>query len=240
MSHDLRAPLRAVEAYTALAVEEAGDSLSPVARDLLERARKSAHQLAQMVESLLNLSRIGEIPLQRSWLDLSAMANEICMAFGIDQKDHRIEWQLEAGMTVWADEHLVRSLLQNLISNAVKYSAHRQPASIKIGQSPQADGSTAFYVRDNGAGFDMAHATQLFQPFTRLHSAREFPGDGIGLATVRRIVKHHGGRVWAQGQINVGATIFFTLPGQPPPRERDFIGSRPAPLDHSNSRPAPL
>mgnify|MGYP006148191113 CR=1 FL=1 len=179
---------------------------------------------------LLNLSRIGEIPLQRSWLDLSAMANEICMAFGIDQKDHRIEWQLEAGMTVWADEHLVRSLLQNLISNAVKYSAHRQPASIKIGQSPQADGSTAFYVRDNGAGFDMAHATQLFQPFTRLHSAREFPGDGIGLATVRRIVKHHGGRVWAQGQINVGATIFFTLPGQPPPRERDFIGSRPAPL----------
>ncbi|MBQ0918990.1 PAS domain-containing protein [Hydrogenophaga aromaticivorans] len=240
VSHDLRAPLRAVEAYTALAVEEAGDSLSPVARDLLERARKSAHQLAQMVESLLNLSRIGEIPLQRSWLDLSAMANEICMAFGIDQKDHRIEWQLEPGMTVWADEHLVRSLLQNLISNAVKYSAHRQPASIKIGQSPQADGSTAFYVRDNGAGFDMAHATQLFQPFTRLHSAREFPGDGIGLATVRRIVKHHGGRVWAQGQIDVGATIFFTLPGQPPPRERDFIGSRPAPLDHSNSRPAPL
>ncbi|MGI9216948.1 MAG: sensor histidine kinase [Hydrogenophaga sp.] len=228
VSHDLRAPLRAVEAYTALAVEEAGESLNPTAADLLERARKSAHQLAQMVESLLNLSRIGEIPLQPSWLDLSAMAREICQAFEIDRGNHRLQCHVEAGMTVWADEHLLRSLLQNLINNAVKYSAHREPALVEIGGQPQADGSLIVHVRDNGAGFDMARASQLFQPFTRLHSAKEFPGDGIGLATVRRIVIRHGGRIWAQGQIDAGATISFSLP--PPPREREFTTSRPAPL----------
>ncbi len=228
VSHDLRAPLRAVEAYTALAVEEAGDSLNPAARDLLERARKSAHQLAHMVESLLNLSRIGEIPLQPSWLDLSAMASDICQAFEIDRGDHRLQCHVEPGMTVWADEHLLRSLLQNLINNAVKYSAHREPALVEIGCQPQPDGALVIHVRDNGAGFDMARASQLFQPFTRLHSAKEFPGDGIGLATVRRIVMRHGGRIWAQGQVDAGATIYFTLP--PPPRERDFTNSRPTPL----------
>lgn len=238
VSHDLRAPLRAVEAYTALAMEEAGDTLSASARDLLERSRKSAAQLSHMVESLLQLSRIGEIPLQCTWLDLSAMVSEICMAFGMDQKAHRIEWDIEPGLSAWGDEHLLRSVLQNLVSNAVKYSSQREPAAIAFGQARQSDGSTAFFVRDNGAGFDMAHASQLFQPFTRLHSAKLFPGDGIGLATVRRIIMRHGGRIWAQGQVNVGATVYFTLP--PPPRERDFSSSRPAPLDFAGSCPAPL
>lgn len=238
VSHDLRAPLRAVEAYTALAMEEAGESLNPSARDLLERSRKSAAQLSHMVESLLQLSRIGEIPLQRTWLDLSAMVSEICMAFGLDQKGHHIEWNIEPGLSAWGDEHLLRSVLQNLVSNAVKYSSQREPAAIAFGQARQPDGSTAFFVRDNGAGFDMAHASQLFQPFTRLHSAKLFPGDGIGLATVRRIIMRHGGRIWAQGQVNVGATVYFTLP--PPPREREFSSSRPAPLDFAGSRPAPL
>lgn len=230
VSHDLRAPLRAVEAYTALALEEAGETLNAGARDLLERARKSTAQLSHMVESLLQLSRIGEMPLQCTWLDLSAMVNEIAMAFSLDQKDRRIEWTIEAGLSAWADEHLMRSVLQNLISNAVKYSARRVPAVIEFGQAPQPDGTQAFYVRDNGAGFDMAQASQLFQPFTRLHTAREFAGDGIGLATVRRIIMRHGGRIWAQGQVDAGATIFFTLPGPTAVRERDFSGSRPAPL----------
>lgn len=228
VSHDLRAPLRAVEAYTALAVEEAGETLNSGARDLLERARKSAAQLSHMVESLLQLSRIGEMPLQCAWLDISGMVSEIATAFSLDQKERRIEWTLEAGLTAWADEHLLRSVLQNLISNAVKYSARRDPAIIAFGQATQADGTQAFYVRDNGAGFDMAQASQLFQPFTRLHAAREFAGDGIGLATVRRIVMRHGGRIWAQGQVDAGATICFTLP--PPPREREYTSSRPAPL----------
>lgn len=239
VSHDLRAPLRAVEAYTALAMEEAGTSLNAGARDLLERARKSAAQLSHMVEGLLQLSRIGEIPLQCTWLDFSSMVSEICMAFALDQK-HQIAWDITPGLRAWADEHLMRSVLQNLISNAVKYSAHRQLAAIEFGQDRQPDGSLAFYVRDNGAGFDMAHASQLFQPFTRLHSAKEFAGDGIGLATVRRIVMRHGGRIWAQSQVGAGATIYFTLPAPPlRERERDFSGSRPAPLE-SESRPAPL
>lgn len=240
VSHDLRAPLRAVEAYTALAVEEAGETLNASARDLLERSRKSASQLSHMVESLLQLSRLGEIPLQCTWLDLSAMTSEIAMAFALDQKERRIEWTIESGLQAWADEHLMRSVLQNLVSNAVKYSAHRDPAVIDFGQLAQPDGTQAFFVRDNGAGFDMAQASQLFQPFTRLHSAREFSGDGIGLATVRRIIIRHGGRIWAQGQVDAGATIFFTLPGPTTTRERDFSGSRPAPLEAGSSRPAPL
>lgn len=227
VSHDLRAPLRAVEAFISLAVEEAGDSLNVSTHAMLDRARKSAHQLAHMVESLLNLSRIGEMQLQNSTLDLTTMASDICQAFQVEQGAHRLQCQVEPGMMAWVDEHLMRSLLQNLINNAVKYSAHREPAIIDIGSDTQPDGSMAIYVRDNGAGFDMARASQLFQPFTRLHSARDFAGDGIGLATVRRIVTRHGGRVWAHGQVDVGATIYFTLPIQPP-RERDFSSSRPA------------
>lgn len=213
VSHDLRAPLRAVEAFTALALEEAGESINTVSRDLLERSRKSAAQLSHMVESLLQLSRLGELPLQCAWLDLSAMVSEICTAFDIDQKGRVIEWNIAPGLSAWADEHLMRSVLQNLISNAVKYSAHRQVAAIEFAQVRLSDGSVAFSVRDNGSGFDMAQASQLFQPFTRLHSAKEFAGDGIGLATVRRIIMRHGGRIWAQGKVNIGATIFFTLPG---------------------------
>lgn len=240
VSHDLRAPLRAVEAYTALAVEEAGDTLNPGARDLLERARKSTAQLSHMVESLLQLSRIGEIPLQCTWLDISAMVSEICVAFSLDLKAREIAWDIEPGLQVWADEHLLRSVLQNLISNAVKYSAHRKPAAIAFGQAQQADGTMAYFVRDNGAGFDMARSSQLFQPFSRLHAAKDFQGDGIGLATVRRIIMRHGGRIWAQAQVDAGATISFTLPGPTASRERDFSGSRPAPLAAGNSRPAPL
>lgn len=228
VAHDLRAPLRAVEAFISLAVEEAGDSLDAGTRAMLDRARKSAYQLAHMVESLLNLSRIGEMSLQHSAIDLSAMAGDICQVFQVDGGAHRLQYQVEPGMVAWADEHLMRSLLQNLINNAVKYSAHRDPATIDIGSDLQPDGSVVIYVRDNGAGFDMARASQLFQPFTRLHSARDFAGDGIGLATVRRIVTRHGGRVWAHGQVDVGATIFFTLPPQPSPlTDRDFGNSRP-------------
>jgi signal transduction histidine kinase len=240
VSHDLRAPLRAVEAYTALAVEEAGDTLNPGARDLLERARKSASQLSHMVESLLQLSRIGELPLQCAWLDISAMVSEICVAFSLDLKAREIAWDIEPGLQVWADEHLLRSVLQNLISNAVKYSAHRTPAAIEFGHTQQADGTWAYFVRDNGAGFDMAHASQLFQPFSRLHAAKDFQGDGIGLATVRRIIMRHGGRIWAQAQVDAGATIFFTLPAPQSARERNDSNSRPAPLEAGTSRPAPL
>lgn len=229
VSHDLRAPLRAVEAFISIAVEEAGDSLNVSTHAMLDRARKSAHQLAHMVESLLNLSRIGEMQLQNSTLDLTTMASDICQAFQVEQGAHRLQCHVEPGMMAWADEHLMRSLLQNLINNAVKYSAHREPAIIVIGSETQPDSSMAIYVRDNGAGFDMARASQLFQPFTRLHSARDFAGDGIGLATVRRIVTRHGGRVWAHGQVDAGATIYFTLPTQPSlERDRDFNSSRPA------------
>lgn len=174
------------------------------------------------MESLLNLSRIGDIPLHRSTIDLTTMANDICHAFQVDQGTqgaHRLQCEVEPDMAVWADEHLMRSLLQNLINNAVKYSAHREPATIEIGCKTQPDGSALIHVRDNGAGFDMARASQLFQPFSRLHSAREFAGDGIGLATVRRIVARHGGRVWAQGQVDAGATFFIALPGQQAMRE---------------------
>lgn len=218
VSHDLRAPLRAVEAYLALAMEEAGSSLSPDARELLERARKSARELSSMVESLRNLSRIGDLPIQATRVDLSAMAGELCEAFEIDRGLDRLTCQVEAGMSAWADEHLIRSLMQNLISNAVKYSAGRQPARIEVGTVQEPEG-TVFFVRDNGAGFDMARAGQLFQPFSRLHSPQAFPGDGIGLATVRRIVQRHGGRIWAEGCPDAGACFYFTLPGVPPERE---------------------
>lgn len=215
VSHDLRAPLRAMEAYTALAMEEAGPTLDPAARDLLERARKSAHQLSQMVEALLNLSRISDLPIHPARLDISAMAQEIGQAFAMDHPDHHCSIDVMPAMHAWGDEHMVRSLLQNLISNAFKYSRGTDHAQISVGLVDLPDSGKAFFVRDNGAGFDMGRATQLFQPFTRLHSAKEFAGDGIGLATVRRIVQRHGGRIWAQSQIGQGATFYFTLPLQP-------------------------
>lgn len=215
VSHDLRAPLRAMEAYTALAMEEAGPTLEPAARELLERARKSAHQLSQMVEALLNLSRISDLPIHPARLDISAMAQEIAQAFAMDHPDHICTIEVMPGMYAWGDEHMLRSLLQNLISNAFKYSRCSDHAQISVGTADLPDGGQAFFVRDNGAGFDMARATQLFQPFTRLHSVKEFAGDGIGLATVRRIVQRHGGRIWAQSQIGQGATFYFTLPLQP-------------------------
>ncbi len=229
VSHDLRGPLRAVEAYLTMAMEEACGDLSQGVQDMLERARRSAKELSSMVESLRNLSRIADMPIQASLIDLSALARELCEAYEIDRGHKLLQCSVQPGMSVWADEHLVRSLLQNLIGNAVKYSAGRQPARVEVGSLRKA-GVTVFFVRDNGAGFDMAKATQLFQPFSRLHSSREFAGDGIGLATVRRIVQRHGGRIWAHARANEGATFLFTLPGQPGDvPDGDF--SRPMPLE---------
>lgn len=212
VSHDLRAPLRAIEAFTSLAMEEGAATMPSAAKDMLERARKAAHQLSHMVESLLNLSRISELPIAPSRLNLSAMANETCSVLTTQRADGNVSYRVASGLQAYGDPHLVRSLLQNLIGNAIKYSSQKDVSEIEIGQSAGSDGHAAIYVKDNGVGFDMARAAQLFMPFTRLHHDGVHGGEGIGLATAKRIVHRHGGRIWAQSVVGEGSTFFFTLP----------------------------
>lgn len=207
VSHDMRAPMRAIAGFSGILLGEHGDELSAEARRLLERIAGSAEHMGALIDALLELSRLMRRPLERERVDLSAIAarllRETCARF----PERVIRTVVQPGLTAVADPVLLRSVLDNLIGNAWKYTSRTAGASIEFGRE---DG--AFFVRDNGVGFDMAYSNKLFKPFERLHSAEEFPGTGIGLATVERILRRHGGRARAEGAPGKGATIYFTLP----------------------------
>ncbi len=209
VSHDLRAPLRAILGFGTLLAEDAGDRLTADDRALLARVNAAAARMTDYVDGLLALSRVGRAELSCRPVDLTATAATIIAELRADAPPGRVvEVALEPGLVVEGDPALLPVLLQNLLANAWKFTGGREVAHIAFGRRPD-DG--AFYVRDDGAGFDPAHAQRLFQPFVRLHSAREFEGTGIGLATVARIVRRHGGRFWAESIPGEGATFWFTL-----------------------------
>ena len=210
VSHDLRAPLRHINSYSAILEEECGASLSPEAHGYLERIRVSSRVMGKLIDDLLELSRVGRSRLQRSPVDLSELARVIFLRLQESEPQREVAFTVAANLKVHADLALLQQALENLLDNAWKYTRGREFAAIEVGRSGAGD-QEVFFVRDNGVGFDMAYQDKLFGAFQRLHGS-EFEGTGIGLATVKRIVKRHGGRVWAEGAVNLGATIYFTLP----------------------------
>jgi PAS domain S-box-containing protein len=210
VSHDLRAPLRSVEGYSGLLDAEYGEKLDERGKDYIKRVRAGAIRMGDLIEDLLVLSRISRQEMHRGRVNLSALAREEANELMSLEPERRVEWTIAPDISAEGDSGLLRIALQNLIGNAWKYSSKRETAQIEFGVG-QWNGASAFVVRDNGDGFDMARADKLFGAFQRLHSPEEFPGTGIGLATVARIVRRHGGTVGADGKVHEGASFYFTL-----------------------------
>jgi signal transduction histidine kinase len=215
VSHDLQAPLRSMTAFSQALIEDHADQLDTNARDHLARIRAAAVRMGELIDGLLQLARVTRTPLRHEAIDISAAARTVIDELSRIDPGRRVETSIAEHLTAHGDGRLVRLVLENLIGNAWKFTRDAEIARIAIGAhcDPEA---TVYYVRDNGVGFDMQHAARLFEPFHRLHRADEFPGNGIGLATVQRIVSRHGGRIWAEGTLRGGATFWFTLPGPEP------------------------
>jgi PAS domain S-box-containing protein len=210
VSHDLRAPLRSINGFSQALAEDAGDRLDQASREHLSRIQAATQRMGQLIDDLLKLSRVTRTEMRREAVDLSALAAEVTAELRRRHPERRVETVIAPGLLARGDRSLLGLVLENLLGNAWKFSAARECARIEVGGAT-VDGSPAFFVRDDGAGFDMAYADKLFTPFQRLHSTAQFEGTGIGLATVRRIVQRHGGKVWAQGEVGRGATFTFTL-----------------------------
>ena len=210
VAHDLRAPLRGIDGWSLALLEEPGAQLDDEARHHLGLVRCEAQRMGQLIDGLLRLSQITRAPLKRGRVDLTGMARGIANGLLESHADRRIQFAIQPGLTACGDAPLLEVALTNLLNNAAKFTGKVAEAQIEVGCTEH-EGRPAFYVRDNGAGFDMAHAPSLFGPFQRLHRVSEFPGTGIGLATVQRIIHRHGGRIWAEAQVDQGATFYFTL-----------------------------
>jgi signal transduction histidine kinase len=212
VSHDLRQPLSAINAFSQLVVEDAGDRLGDDEREFLRRVRAATQRMAAMLDGLLKLSRASRLDLVSEHVDVSTMASEILAELRAEQPERQVDCVVAPGLRVQADPALLRVILVNLLDNAFKFTSRHETARVEVGRA-DCDGEVAFFVRDDGDGFDLAAAGKLFQPFERLHHADEFPGTGIGLATVQRLVARYGGRVWAEAEVDEGATFYFTLSG---------------------------
>jgi len=211
VSHDLRAPLRSIAGFSQALIEDAGPSLSADARDDIARIVAAARRMDHLINDLLTLSMVTRAEMTRESVDVSELANRIVAELGDVSPTRPVATTVAPDMVAHGDPRLVRVALENLLTNAWKFTSRRERACIEVGQVDGGGASPVFFVRDNGVGFDPAFADKLFGPFQRLHDAAEFPGTGIGLATVRRIVLRHGGRVWAESQPGQGACFYFTL-----------------------------
>ncbi len=210
VSHDLRAPLRAIDGFAHAILDEYAARLDETGRDYLGRVRAATARMGQLIDALLHLSRLSRGELNRRAVDLSALARTAADELKSQEPARSVAFVIPDGIMADGDPVMLRSVVENLLSNAWKFTAGRHPAVIELGFEAKT-GSTAYFVRDNGAGFDMTYAAKLFTAFQRLHAAKEFPGIGIGLATVQRIIHRHGGRIWAEGEVGKGATFYFTV-----------------------------
>jgi light-regulated signal transduction histidine kinase (bacteriophytochrome) len=211
VSHDLRAPLRTISAFTQALAEDLRHQLDDKAKDHLRRVLAAAARMSDLIDALLELSRISRSQLGRHKVDLTGVAQLVIDDLRRRDTSRKLGATVAPGLVVDADGRLIRILLDNLIGNSWKFTQHSPNPHVEVG-SERRDGELVFFVRDNGAGFDMQYADRLFTPFQRLHSEREYAGTGIGLATVRRIVERHGGRIWVQSAPNQGTTFYFTIP----------------------------
>ncbi|HCC47911.1 MAG TPA: hypothetical protein DEQ38_07340 [Elusimicrobia bacterium] len=212
-SHDLRAPLRRIDGFSSLLEEDCAAQLSEEGREHLGRIRAGCRQMAQVIDSLLRLSRVMRQELDMKELDLSALAEEIFAGLRETEPLRKVQFTAAGGLTAVGDRVLLGEVLENLLSNAWKFTGKTAAPVIEFGASEK-DGERIYFVRDNGKGFDMKYAGKLFRPFQRLHSPAEFPGTGIGLTTVQRIIERHGGRIWVEGEEDRGAVFYFTLHGR--------------------------
>ena len=210
VSHDLRAPLRSIDGFSQVLLEDYPDKLDEQGKDYLQRVRAGAQRMAELIDDMLTLSRVTRSEMKRETVNLSALAKTIATELQKTQPERQVEFAIAEGLTTNGDAMLLQAVLENLLSNAWKFTGKQPRARIEFGVT-QNEGKPAYYVRDDGVGFDMTYANKLFGPFQRLHSVDEFPGSGIGLATVQRIIHRHGGRVWAEGAVGKGATFYFTL-----------------------------
>jgi PAS domain S-box-containing protein len=215
VSHDLRAPLRHIAGFAEKLERHLGEGVDERSRHYLDVIANSARRMAGLIDDLLVYSRLGRHALRLQAVDMQSLVDEARQVLATDLGDRNVEWRVQPLPVVVADENMMRQVWQNLLGNAVKYSARRERAVVEVSSRSQPDGTLEFTVRDNGAGFDMAYAGKLFGVFQRLHKASEFPGSGIGLANVRRILSRHGGRIWADAAPDEGASFHFTLPAQP-------------------------
>ncbi len=211
VSHDLRSPLRSMDGFCQVLLEDYGDRLDETGHEYLQRVRSASQRMAELIDGLLALSRVTRTQLSHEPVDLSALAESILGSFRELEPGRKLTISIEPDLATNGDPRLLRIMLDNLLNNAWKFTAKQERARIEVGKT-QLDGETVFFVRDDGAGFEMDYQDKLFGPFQRLHGATEFEGTGIGLATVQRIVHRHGGRVWAEGKVGEGATFYFTLP----------------------------
>jgi len=210
VSHDLRAPLRAIDGFTQAVVEDCGTHLDAKACAHLDRVSAAARRMSELIDDLLNLARIARLPLERKPVNLSELARTIAAELRRTAPDRKVKFVIPDGLTAPADPVLAGMVLRNLLSNAWKFTSRHPTARIEFGKT-HANGGRVLFVRDDGAGFDMAYVDKLFAPFQRLHTDHEFPGSGIGLAIVHRIVQRHGGKVWIEAEVEKGATCRFTL-----------------------------
>ena len=214
VSHDLRGPLDALNGFSYVLEKQYANKLDDQARELIEHVRSSGRRMTDLINDLLNLSRVTSSVMHAEKVDLSAMARSIVEDLCHSAPERKVEFIVSGEGVVYGDTHLLRIVMDNLLSNAWKYTSHHERARIEFGQFNNKAGKTVFFVKDDGSGFDPRSADRLFKPFQRLHSSAQFPGNGIGLATVRRIVQRHGGEVWAEGAIEKGAAFYFSLGSQ--------------------------
>ncbi|OUC12217.1 MAG: histidine kinase [Alkalinema sp. CACIAM 70d] len=226
VSHDLRAPLRSIDGFSQALLEDCFDRLDEDGRDYLQRIRSASQRMGQLIDELLMLSRVTRSDLRWATVDLSHLASQLCWDLQQIDRSRSIDCVIQPDLVTQGDPLLLRVMMENLLSNAWKFTAKQPQARIEFGAMHCTEVDSAaigavdplptrnnliYFVRDNGVGFDMAYMDKLFQPFQRLHGMHEFPGNGVGLATVQRVVRRHGGRIWAEGHLNQGATFYFTL-----------------------------
>jgi light-regulated signal transduction histidine kinase (bacteriophytochrome) len=214
VSHDLRAPLRSIRGFNEVLVQRYASSLDARGQEFLRRACQASYQMDERIESLLKLSRVGRAELLPRTVELSEIATAVAAELSAADPSRNASFKIDPGLKATGDERLLEVVLENLLRNAWKFTSKKPHARIEVGFAP--DPERAFFVRDNGAGFDASYAGRLFGLFQRLHSNSDFPGTGVGLATVQRIIHRHGGRVWATGAVDQGATFFFSLPNHEP------------------------
>ncbi|MGB2981697.1 MAG: ATP-binding protein, partial [Candidatus Zixiibacteriota bacterium] len=209
-SHDLRAPLRTIDGFSRALLEDYPDKLDETGKDYLQRVRSATERMGQLIDDLLNLSLTMRREMRREEANLSHLASTVAADLQGTIPERQVEFVVQDEVLAHGDARLLRELLENLLGNAWKFTAKNSHPRIEFGITEK-EGEEVYFVRDNGVGFDMTYADKLFVPFQRLHSDSEFSGNGIGLALVSRIINRHGGRIWAEGEVDKGASFYFTL-----------------------------